>query len=118
MASPKIKNKATTKKDVYTEGHILVLRLYPTAQETKITLAETKKLFLPHLQKHPVIRIKELRNEGILVELAQKSSISEITEIINTHMKKTIKVLGNKSRAPQFIIKGIAPEYTHENQIR
>src|SRR5713101_1782348 len=44
--------------------------------------------------------------------IAEKSCISEIGEIINSNMKNTIKVLGNKSRAPQFIIKGIAPEYT------
>ena len=91
VASPKINNEETTKKKVSAEGHIL--RLYPTTQDTKVTLAETKKLLLPHLQKHPVIRIKELRNEGILVELAQKSSISEIGEIINANMKNTIKVL-------------------------
>ena len=102
----KILKQPAVKK--FNEGHILCL--YPTTQNIKLSLIEVKKLLLPHLQKHPLNRIKDIRNDGILIELALKSSISEIAEILKSQLKDSIKILGDKVKRPQFIIKGISSD--------
>ena len=104
----KLSEPQSNKKNVVEQTH--TFKIYPEADDAKISIIETKELLRPHLQKHPVNKIRKVRNGGILIELANKSSIPEITETIKKNMKKPIKIIGDKIRRPQFIIKGISSD--------
>src|SRR5713101_746882 len=69
-----------------------ILRLYPSTQGTKVSMSEIKEILLPHLQKHPINRIKEISSVGVLIELAFKSSVSEIAEVLRKKLTDTIKI--------------------------
>ena len=107
---PTSKTTTLPAKEKVNEGHILCL--YPLTETQKLSLADIKKILLPYLQEHPLNRIKEIRNGGILIELGHKSSISGIAEILKTKMKDEIRIAGDKIKKPQFIIKGISSDYT------
>ena len=108
FTTPKNVKRAVSTKAM-TEGH--VLRIYPTLEKNKISMTDVKSTLLPHLRDHPLNRTKEIRNGGVLIELARKSSTEIVSEILKQNSKLPIKIVGDRLRSPQFIIKGISAEY-------
>ncbi len=110
FTTPKnVKKRAVSTKAMTEEGH--VLRIYPTMEKNKISMTDVKNTLLPHLRDHPLNRTKEIRNGGVLIELAKKSSTQKVSEILKQNSKLPIKIAGDRLRSPQFIIKGISAEY-------